>query len=165
MDTPTFDQVMELPTLVEAVVRPDFIDINGHMNVCHYLELNADGTTVVCERVGIDDAYRAKRRMGVFTAEHHIRYYSELHLGEELSVHPVVLDRNEKVVHMMVYLLDRTHRRLSNTLELMLVHVDLDTRRPVPMPAEIAEGFDRFIAEREALPWKAPVCGVMGVRR
>lgn len=165
MTTPAFEQVMQLPALVEAPVRPEFIDVNGHMNVRHYLELNADGTTVVCEEVGIDDAYRAERGMGVFTSEHHLRYHSELHLGEELSVHPVVLDRSEKVVHMMTYLLDRTHRRLSNTLELVLVHVDLGTRRPVPMPGEIAAGFDRFIAEGDALSWRAPVCGVMGVRR
>lgn len=165
MTTPTFEQVMELPALVEAAVRPEFIDVNGHMNVRHYLELNSDGTTVVCEQVGIDDVYRAERRMGVFTSEHHLRYHSELHLGEKLSVHPVVLDRNDKVVHMMTYLLDRTHRRLSNTLELALVHVDLDARRPVPMPGEVAAEFDRLIAESGALSWAAPVCGVMGVRR
>lgn len=165
MTAPTFEQVMELPALREAAVRPEFIDVNGHMNVCHYLELNVDGMTVVSDQVGVDDAYRAERRMGVFTSEHHLRYYSELHLGEKLSVHPIVLDRSEKVVHMMTFLLDRTHRLLSNTLELLLVHVDLDTRRPVPMPAEIAAGFDRFVADGKALSWQAPVCGVVGVRR
>jgi acyl-CoA thioester hydrolase len=162
---PTIDQVMGLPALVEATVTPDFIDENGHMNIRHYLELDARSTSVLVDQLGIDHAYRRDRRMGVFTAEHHLRYFSEMHEGETISVHPRVLARSAKVVHMMAFLLDRTNRRLANTLELVLVHVDMDTRRPVPMPDDIASGFDRWLAEDARLPWAAPVCGVMGVRR
>jgi acyl-CoA thioester hydrolase len=162
---PTFDEVMELPTLIEATVTPAFIDATGHMNIRHYLELDAEGTEVICEDVGVDDAYRARRRMGVFTAEHHLRYFSELQEGEKVSVHARVLERSDKAAHLMAFLLDRTHGRLANTLELVLVHVDLDTRRATPMPEDVAAGFDRYVAETSALGWAAPVCGAMGARR
>lgn len=162
---PTAAQVRQLPPLLKATVEPGWIDANGHMNIRHYLELNAKGTIVLCDdRVGIGDTYRAERRMGVFTAEHHLSYYSELHVGEALSVHVRVLDRSDKVVHMMGLLVDDTHDRLANTLELTLVHVDMDTRSATPMPDDVATGLDRFIAESNALAWSAPVCGVMGVR-
>lgn len=91
------------------------------MNIRHYLELDAEGTEVICEDVGVDDAYRARRRMGVFTAEHHLRYFSELQEGETVSVHARVLERSDKAAHLMAFLLDRTHGRLANTLELVLV--------------------------------------------
>jgi acyl-CoA thioester hydrolase len=163
---PTAAQVRQLPTLLKATVEPEWIDVNGHMNIRHYLELNAEGTTILCDgHLGIDDAYRAERRMGIFTAEHHLRYYSELHLGEELSVHVRVLERSDKAVHMMGLLVDDTHDRLANTLELLLVHVDMDTRKAVGMPRDIAAGFDREIETGAALEWAAPVCGAMGVRR
>lgn len=163
--TPTFEQVMGLPALVETSVSPDFIVENGHMNIRHYLELDARSTTVLVEELGIDHAYRRDRRMGVFTAEHHLRYFSEMHEGEKISVHPRVLGRSAKVVHMMAFLLDRTNQRLANTLELVLVHVDMDTRRPVSMPDDIASGFDRWLADDAVVSWAAPVCGVMGLRR
>ncbi|MGW1026793.1 thioesterase family protein [Streptomyces sp. NPDC002577] len=164
MPIPSFDQVMELPAWMNATATPDFIDQNGHMNIRHYLELDARSTSLLCEEVGIDDSYRANRRMGVFTAEHHLRYYSEMHEGEKLSVHTRVLARSAKAMHMMAFLLDRTHERLAHTLELVLVHVDLDTRRATPIPDDIAAGFDRHIAEDAGLDWPAPVCGVMGIR-
>jgi acyl-CoA thioester hydrolase len=163
---PTAEQVRQLPALLKATVDPEWIDVNGHMNVRHYLELCAQGTSIVCyDQVGIDDDYRAERRMGVFTAEHHLSYFSELHLGEELSVHVRTLERSDKVVHMLGLLVDDTHDRLANTLEVTLVHVDMDARSAVPIPDDIAAGFDREIAVSEALDWAAPVSGAMGVRR
>ncbi|MGW6356840.1 thioesterase family protein [Streptomyces sp. NPDC055092] len=161
---PTFDQVAALPARIEAGVRDDFIDENGHMNIRHYLEFGARGAGQLCEEVGIDDAYRLERRMGLFTAEHHLRYFSELHEGERLSVHTRVLGRTSQALHMMAFLLDRTHHRLANTLEVVIVHVDLDTRGATPLPDDIASGFDQHIADGGRLDWAAPLCGAMGLR-
>lgn len=164
--TPTAAQVRQLPAVVTATVDDAWIDGNGHMNVVHYLAMNEAGTTALCEDlVGIDDTYRTRRGMGIFVAEHHLKYFSELRAGERLSVHVRVLERSERTVHMMGLLVDDTHDRLSNTLELTAVHVDLASRTAVPMPADIASAFDRFIAESNALDWQAPACGGIGVRR
>ncbi len=156
---------MELPVLVEATVTPDHIDGNGHMNIRHYLELDTWSVVVICEDVGIDDIYRTQRRMGVFTAEHQLRYYREMQEGAKLSVHARVLARSDKAAHLMAFLVDRTNDRLANTLELVLVHVDLESRRVTPMPDDIADGFDRYVQQSAEQTWEAPVCGVMGVRR
>jgi acyl-CoA thioester hydrolase len=162
---PGFDQVMELPVLVEATVTPDHIDVNGHMNIRHYLELDTSSVIVICEDIGIDDTYRTQRWMGVFTAEHHLRYYREMQEGAKLAVHARVLARTDKAAHLMAFLVDGTNERLANTLELVLVHVDLESRRATPMPDDIADGFYRYVQQSAELTWEAPVCGVMGVRR
>jgi acyl-CoA thioester hydrolase len=65
----------------------------------------------------------------------------------------------------MAFLVDRDQRRLANTLEVLTVHVDLGSRRPTPMPTEIASGFDRHIAMGDELGWAAPTCGAIAVRR
>jgi acyl-CoA thioester hydrolase len=131
---------MQAPVWLEAAVVPEFIDANGHMNIRHYLDLGAHATMVLCEGLGIDDAYRAERRLGVFTTEHHLRYYSDMRIGEKISVH-------------------------VRLLELALVHVDLETRRAIAFPDDAAAGLDRHLAVEADLEWPAPVCGVMGIRR
>lgn len=161
---PKFDQVLELPALVEGTVTPDYIDANGHMNVKHYLEHDTEAVDVLCRSVQIDDNYRSERGLGVFTVEHHLRYFSELHLGDKFSVHTRVIGRNEKAVHALSLLLDRTHDRLANTLELLLVHVSLQTRRAEPIPVDIAAGLDTHITASDELSWPAPLCGAMGLR-
>ncbi|CUU56526.1 acyl-CoA thioester hydrolase [Parafrankia irregularis] len=161
----SWELVRQVPSLVEAKVEPEFIDFNGHMNVRYYLDKGAEGADQLCRAVGIDEAYRRDRRMGVFTAEHHLRYLSELQAGDAFSVHARVLDCSDKVTHLMAFLVDQARERLSCTVEIVLVHVGLDDRRPRPFPEDVAAGWDRLVHESRALPWDAPVCGSMGVRR
>lgn len=164
LELPSYEQVLEVPALVDGLVDPDFIDVNGHMNIRHYLDYGAQSADVICREIGIDDDYRASRRMGVFTAEHHIRYFGEMHEGEKLSVHPRFLERSSKVGHLIACILDRTHEVLACTLEIVLVHVDMDTRRPVDFPGDIAAGIDRWVAESHRIGWPPPLSGNMGIR-
>jgi acyl-CoA thioester hydrolase len=162
---PSYADVMGLPTLIEDVVPAGFIDVNGHMNIRHYLDYGATGADVICRRVGIDDRYRAERRMGIFTAEHHIRYFAEMHEGSTFSVHARFLERSGKAGHLLSFILDRDRSVLSCTVEIVLVHVGMDSRRPVDFPADVAAGLDERIATDRLVGWPAPVCGAMGIRR
>jgi acyl-CoA thioester hydrolase len=162
---PSYDDVAAAPVHLEGTVSADFVDANGHMNIRHYLEYGGLAVDALCNDVGIDDAYRADRRSSVFTAEHHLRYASEMLLAEQFTVHALALDRSAKAVHLMAFLLDRTNQRLASTLEAVLVHVDMDTRRPTPIPADVAERWDRHVAVSREMSWQPPVCGAMGVRR
>ena len=162
---PTYDDVLTLPALMEGSVTSDFIDVNGHMNIRHYLDYGATSADVIIRRIGIDDAYRAERRLGVFTAEHHLRYFTEMHEGGRFSVHTLFLARSAKAGHLLAFILDRTDEVLSCTVEIVLVHVDMDARRPVDFPDDIAAGIDEWVADAEAVTWPVPVSGSMGIRR
>jgi acyl-CoA thioester hydrolase len=162
---PSAEQIDLLPDPIEGVVTDEFIDVNGHMNVLHYLDWGSRCAEALVEHAGIDDAYRATRRMGLFTVEHHLAYYGELRRGETFSVHARVLERSDKVLHLMTFLVDRSANRLSNSLEILLVHVDLQTRRARRLPAEVAAAFDAHIARSRSLDWSAPICGAIGIRR
>jgi acyl-CoA thioester hydrolase len=163
---PTYEQVVELPCEVEGFVVPDsFEDENGHMNIRNYFDLAARVISNVFSRVGITDDYRSSRGLGFFTAEHHLRYLSEIHVGESVSGYFRVLERSDKVVHAMVFLVNESERRLAYTLELIAPHVDLAARRTAPMPADIAQAWDHEIKTTADVVWEAPVCGSMGIRR
>lgn len=162
---PSYEEVLEIPSLLEGEVVADFIDVNGHMNIRHYLDAGAMGADVICRRIGVDDAYRAERRLGVFTAEHHIRYFSEMHLGDRFTVHPVFVERSAKAGHLLSFILDRTGERLACTVEIILVGVGMDTRRPADFPPDIAAAMDERVAAARGLAWPLPLSGAMGIRR
>ncbi|OBH84677.1 hypothetical protein A5679_26510 [Mycobacterium scrofulaceum] len=162
---PSAAQVAQLPCAIARTVSRDLIDGNGHMNVLHYLDFGSTAADALVREIGIDDAYRADRQVGLFTVEHHLRYYSELIEDDTADLYARVLDRSPKVVHMMSFAVDRYRQRLSATLEMVLVHVDLTRRLPVTMPVDIAAVFDEHVRYSSILEWAAPVCGAMGVRR
>lgn len=163
-ELPSYQQVLEIEELLTGTVSPDFIDVNGHMNIRHYLDYGATSADVIIRRAGIDDDYRATRRMGVFTAEHHIRYFSEMHEGGRFSVHTLFLGRSAKAGHLIAFILDREREVLTCTVEIVLVHVGMDTRRPMDFPDDIAAAIDEWVAKSEKVTWPIPLSGAMGLR-
>ncbi|MBF6451137.1 thioesterase family protein [Nocardia elegans] len=165
VELPTGEQIRSLAPALTASVIESETDSNGHMNVLYYLARNSAAADAIVREVGVDDDYRQKRRLGLFTTEHPLAYYSELRLGANFSVYGRVLARSDKAIHMMTFLLDRDHDRLANTLEIMLIHVDLERRRATPLPEDAAVALDEQLATSSALAWDAPTCGVIGIRR
>jgi len=162
---PTYDQIVQLPReLGPLVVPPQFEDANGHMNIRHYLDLGAEAIDIAFRRIGLTDDYRATRRQGFFTAEHHLKYYAEVHVGHQVSAYFRIVERSDKVIHGMALLVDDTTESLANTLEVVAPHVDLTTRRVVPFASDIADAVDRELAVTEQVDWPVPVCGAMGIR-
>lgn len=162
---PTVDEVLQLPAAREGVVPPEYLDENDHMNIGRYLEEASLGLWQRTIELGMGPEYLEERRLTTFTAEHHLSYLSELRLGDALSVHVRLLERSDKVLHTITFVVDRTHGRLAATCEATLVHVGFDTRRPEPFPDDVRAALDAEVAASDALDWAAPVCGVMGVRR
>lgn len=163
IEMPTYDEVAQAPLLLRRRIPAEYEDGNGHVNIRHYLTLHNDAGEVAFEALGIDDAYRNVRRHGIFDVEHHLRYRHELLVGDEVAVYGRLLGRTAKVLHGMWFLVDTRQRRLANTLEFITAHVDLETRKVVAFPDDLARGIDVEIERSEALAWEAPVCGALSL--
>ena len=162
---PTVEQVTDLPRHLERRVPKEYEDANGHMNISGYLLLHNEASWPFMASLGIDASYLSERRMSLFDVEHHLRYLGEMNPDDRLAVHGRVVDRTDKLLHGMFFLLDLTKHRLANTFEFVSAHVSLDVRRTVPFPAEVAERLDVAIDSQRELAWDAPLSGALGLRR
>ena len=162
MASPTTDQVRTLPAFFEQAVPEEYVDENGHMNITDYFRL---GTWAPWQRMtdlGLGRQYIPERGLSFFTVQHHISYLSELRLGERFSVRTGVAGRTAKAVHSVAYVLDEARDRVSCALELMYVHVSMESRRSVEMPDDVAAVFD---GEIDAHPWVSGAVGGLALRR
>jgi acyl-CoA thioester hydrolase len=161
---PSYEQVLELPAQIVRVIPPNYIDLNGHMNIGRYLLLGGEGVWHRCTELGMGDTYIPERGLSNFTAEHHIRYFTEVLEGEEVSTHVRLIARSDKALHALALIVNRSRQQLACTVEVTLVHMDMRSRRPTGFPADIAPLIDAALAD-DTCEWPAPVCGAMGVRR
>jgi len=152
----------DLPLTAEAVVRPEWLDEMGHMNVMWYTHLFSQGVHGFFALFGFTPEYMQANVAGTFALELHVRYLSELHVGERVAIYSRALGRTAKRLHYMQFLVNAERGVLSATGELVSAHVDLRVRRQSQLPEPIAAGFDELLAAHQALPWQAPVCGTMG---
>lgn len=162
---PSFVQIAALPRFLERPVPAEYEDANGHMNISGYLLLHNEASWPFMASVGIDDHYLTEQRMSIFDVEHHLKYLGELGTADEIAIHGTVVERNEKLLHGMFFLVDLVTERLSNTFEFVSAHVSLASRTSVPFPDHVAEALDAMVAAYRELGWQVPLSGTMGLRR
>lgn len=161
---PTYDQLADLPAYASQPVPTAFEDINGYLNVRHYLGIGSEGLDESLAELGIPWNWPAREGHACLSAEHHITYLHELRTGDEMSVRVRLLGRAERAVHAVVYLLDDTNQRVACVFEEIFLHVEVPARKTSPWPAEVASAMDERIAEHAALGWEPALSGSLALR-
>lgn len=160
---PSIEQVSQLPRLLQTVIPPEYEDLNGHMNVQHYMGLYDKAGYRFVAMLGLDDTYFTQQRKGIFDLEHHLHYLAEVHIGDTVTIYSRLLARSTKRMHGMWFMVNDTRQQLANTFEFVSTHADLEARRTAPFTNALAARLDAMLTEHATLDWAAPVCGVMGV--
>ncbi|RNL62769.1 thioesterase [Nocardioides marmoriginsengisoli] len=165
LNVPSFDQVLETAHALTLVVPPEFEDLNGHMNIRHYVATHDEAAVALFNEIGFDPAYVKDRSRYFFDLEHHLGYHSEVFIGDEISVYLRFVGRTHKVIHYVAFVVDHRTRLVANTMEVATAHVDLATRRTVPFANEDVRQLDRLIAAHQELDWAVPLSGSMNLSR
>ncbi|MEQ6903823.1 thioesterase family protein [Nocardioides sp. YIM 152588] len=164
MPQPTYAQLADLPAYAEQPVPTAFEDMNGYLNVRHYLGIGSEGLDESLVGVGIPTNWPISAGRACLAAEHHLTYLHELKTGDMMSVRVRLLGRSERAGHALVYVLDDTNERVACVLEEVFLHVLVSARKTEPWPTEIAEQMDARIAEHANLPWPAETTGCLALR-
>jgi acyl-CoA thioester hydrolase len=154
-----------LPITNHKVIPKEYMDIMGHMNVMWYIHLFDDGTRNFFRSFGFGEDYVRRTGMGSFALESHVRYRAEVKVGEAVTVRSRVLARSAKTIHFMHFMTRDHDGMLAATIETLSAHADLSRRKVVPYPPEILGQLDPLLNVHQQLPWEAPVCGFIGVRK
>jgi len=133
-------------------IDPQWIDINGHLNMAYYHVLFDTGLGEALSLVGLGDDYIRNRQKSFFTGEVHVVYKRELGLEDPVRVRLQLVSFDEKRLHVFLELCHATEGWVSATCELISLHVDLTTRKVVPFPADIAENLAEMRSSHGWLP-------------
>jgi acyl-CoA thioester hydrolase len=143
------DETASLPPPL-AVVRPDWVDNNGHMNMGFYMVVFDIATDQLWPSLGLGAPFRA-RNLGTFAAEAWVNYVREVHEGMPLSCTNEVLGYDSKrllAVHRMHH---ATEGWLAAENEVLYLCVDLGVRRVTTWPEDVLA---RFAARSTGRPAK-----------
>jgi acyl-CoA thioester hydrolase len=136
-----------------ATVTPAVADYNGHMNVGHFPLQFEEGTCALFEHLDISRAYRGRTNHAIFAVEQHLVYRAELRIGEAFSIQSQMLAVRPKLFHVMSFMVRSADGAVAATNEMLFLHVDLSTRRSVPMPVEVEQRLQRMREAHSSAPW------------
>jgi acyl-CoA thioester hydrolase len=133
-------------------VEPQWIDHNGHMNMAYYNVILDEAVGEFFNAIGLDRNYRKQRNYSTMTAECHVRYLREVHLGDPVLVSIVMIAADEKRMHFFEEMRHATEGWLSATSENMSLHIDMSVRKVAPYPPDIAERVRAVVDAHAKLP-------------
>ena len=139
--------------VLSARVEARFIDRMGHMNIEWYTHFFQQTIWVFYEQIGFGADYHKGSGFGSFLLESHYVYLNELRGGQDFSIFMRLLGRRDKVFHMLLYMRRDADKQLAATLENTGLHMNLKTRKSVPMSAELAQRWDQELERHEQLQW------------
>jgi acyl-CoA thioester hydrolase len=146
-----------------CVVRPEWIDNNGHMNMGYYVVVFDLATDEWMRRIGLDAAHRRAHEVTTFCLEAHVTYHQEVREGDPLRFTTHLLGFDAKRLHYIHAMYHRESGYLAATNELMSLHVSQKTRRGAPMAPGILEGLAEIQRAHDRLPRPPQVGRVMGL--
>ena len=155
------NDVRMLPATNRVTIPESYLDLMGHMNVMWYTHLFSEAMGSAFEMIGMQWDSLAETNSGTFALEAHIRYLAEVRVGQTITIHSRVVGRSERRFYLMHFMINEDRNNVAATFENVGTFVDLQIRRSAPIPGEISDNLDAIFAEHDALPWPAPVCGVM----
>ena len=140
-----------LSSLME--IEPQWIDYNGHLNMAYYNVMFDRAIDELWLKLGIGPAYMKERQGSTFTAECHVRYLREIHLGDPVQVSILLVAADQKRLHTFEELRHASEGWLSATSENMTIHIDMAARKTAPFPPDIRARIDALAqAHRSVAP-------------
>ena len=147
----------------EAVLS-EWIDYNGHMNMAYYVLVFDHGTDALLDYIGISESFREQHTCSTFTAEIHITYLKEAHLGDELLIKNQLLGFDQKRVHYFQQMHNANSGELLATAEMMSLYMDMRSRRVAAMPKPIIDKLHKIEQAHQDLPRPEQVGRIIGIR-
>jgi acyl-CoA thioester hydrolase len=147
-----------------AVVRPEWIDDNGHLNMGYYVVVFDQATDAWLAYLGLGPAEITRMGITTFTLESHVCYLREVLEGAPLRFTTRLLGFDEKRIHYVHEMHHDVEGYLAATNELVSLHVSQETRRATPMAGAVSARLEDVMRIHSALPVPDQVGRRVGLR-
>lgn len=128
-----------------AVVRPDWIDHNGHMNVAYFVVAFDEATDAIYEDWGIGLSYPDETGCSVFTLGMNVDYMGELFERDPIRITTTLVDYDSKRIHYFHQMFHENSGKLVATNECLCMNVRLSTRKSEPFPDSVSTALDTAV--------------------
>ena len=134
----------------DGTVEPEWIDINGHMNVAYYVLAFDLAVDALWAKFGISDKYIRETRGSTFAVECHVAYLAELKEGDPFCITSQILAYDSKRIHQFQRMYHAGEKYLAATAEWMNLHVDLNTRRVSGWPVDLLAALEQRARQQQS---------------
>ena len=101
---------------------------------------------IILEKFKMGEQSAKTSKMSTMVVETHTTYNNEVKEGDEVEINLTFFDHDKKRLHYKMEMIEKSSKKLSATLEMLSLYIDLKKRKVAEFEQEKIDIMDKFIA-------------------
>ena len=131
--------------IADQTIKDEWIDYNNHMNMAYYVLVFDQLWEIVLAKFKMGEQSAKTSQMSTMVVETHTTYNNEVKEGDEVEVNLTFFDHDKKRIHFKMEMIEKSSKKLSATLEMLSLYIDLSKRKVSEFEEEKVKLMDEFI--------------------
>ena len=127
------------------IIKKEWTDYNSHMNMAYYILVFDQTWEIILNKFHMGEESAKTTNMSTMVVETHTTYNNEVKEGDEVEINLTFLDHDKKRLHYKMEMIEKSSKKLSSTLEMLSLYIDLDKRKVSEFEKEKVKLMDDFI--------------------
>ena len=131
--------------LTTKKIIKEWTDYNGHMNLSYYILIFDMGAEVILSKFKMGEHSAKTTKRSTMVVETHTTYNNEVKEGDEVEIVLTFFDHDKKRLHFRLEMIEKISKKLSATIEMIALYIDLNKRKVTEFEEEKVKIMDEFI--------------------
>ena len=129
------------------IIKSEWTDYNNHLNMAYYVLIFDVAWEVILKKFNMGEDSAKTSGMSTMVVETNTTYDNEIQEGDEVEILLTYFDHDKKRLHFRLEMIEKKTKKLSSTIEMLSLHVDLNKRKVAEFDRQRTEIMDSFISE------------------
>ena len=134
----------------DQIIKSEWTDYNNHLNMAYYVLIFDVAWEVMLKNFNMGEQSAKTSGMSTMVVETNTTYDSEIKEGDEVEILLTFFDHDKKRLHFKMEMIEKKTKKLSSTIEMLSLHVDLNKRKVAEFDEERTKLLDNFIIENKS---------------
>ena len=126
-------------------ISKEWVDYNSHLNMAYYVLIFDKAWEVMLEKFQMGETSAKTTKKSTMVVETHTTYNNEVKENEEVNINLIFFDHDKKRLHYKLEMIGKNSKKLSSTIEMISLYVDLKERRVAEFEENKLKLMDNFI--------------------
>ena len=111
------------------IIKSEWTDYNNHLNMAYYVLIFDVAWEVMLKKFNMGEQSAKTSGMSTMVVETNTTYDNEIKEGDEVEILLTFFDHDKKRLHFRMEMIEKKTKKLSSTIEMLSLHVDLNKRK------------------------------------
>ncbi|WP_415320469.1 thioesterase family protein [Candidatus Pelagibacter sp. Uisw_092] len=135
--------------IANQIIKKEWTDYNNHMNMAYYVLVFDQVWENMLEKFKMGENSAKTKNMSTMVVETYTTYNNEVKEGDEVEVNLTFFDHDKKRLHFKMEMIEKSSQKLSATLEMLSLYIDLNKRKVAEFEGEKIKIMNDFILKNK----------------